>query len=442
MRAVLIGVLATCAAMAQTTTVAETHVAGPSGGLATGTITIKATAAFVAADGTRVETAAIVVSVTNGAFSVALEPNDTGTPAGTGYRAVWQLNNARPRTDIWIVRTSVASLHVSDVIAALGPNLTCAQITGGCGNGSSNGSAGADGNTVLYGTAAPTTEGVNGNFYIRTSTNFLYGPKAGGVWPSGTSLVGSQGSQGIQGVQGATGSAGAAGAQGPAGSNGSNGSAGADGNTVLYGTAAPTTEGVNGNFYIRTSTNFLYGPKAGGVWPSGTSLVGPQGSQGIQGVQGATGSAGAAGAQGPAPSGTGLVKSTAGVAGLAVAGVDYQAAGTVDILRFGICITAGCGSETTINYIAAMVSGQFSVCAFNLSSGPTGSSVIVDVQDGAGTSIFGSTKLVIPVASTDVVMQTTFAHSPQTFSATDKFKAVVLQNDSEFAAQGGTVQCR
>jgi hypothetical protein len=52
-------------------------------------------------------------------------------------------------------------------------------------------------------------------------------------------------------------------------------SAGADGKTILYGTAAPTTEGVDGDFYIRTTTNYIYGPKAGGTWPSGTSLVGP-----------------------------------------------------------------------------------------------------------------------------------------------------------------------
>jgi hypothetical protein len=226
---------------------------------------------------------------------------------------------------------------------------------------------------------------------------------------------------------------------------------GADGNTILYGTAAPTTEGVNGNFYIRTSTNYLYGPKAGGVWPSGTSLVGPagsQGAQGIQGVQGATGSAGAAGAAGaqgpagPAPSGTGLVKSTSGVAGLAVAGVDFQAAGMVDILRFGICIAAGCGSETTINYIATLASGTFSVCAFNLAVAPTGSSVIVDVQDATGASIFGATKLVAGIGSTSVVTQSTFASSPFNYSAGNKYKGVVMQNDSGNAAQGGTVQCR
>jgi hypothetical protein len=68
--------------------------------------------------------------------------------------------------------------------------------------------------------------------------------------------------------------------------------------------------------------------------------------------------------------------------------------------------------------------------------------VIVDVQNGSGVSIFGATKLVVPEGSTAVVTQGTFANSPQTFSATDKFKAVVLQNDSGNTAQGGTVQCR
>ena len=59
------------------------------------------------------------------------------------------------------------------------------------------------------------------------------------------------------------------------------GSSGSGGNTVLYGTAAPTTEGVDGNFYIRTTTNFLYGPKAGGVWPAGVSMIGTMPSNGV-----------------------------------------------------------------------------------------------------------------------------------------------------------------
>ena len=114
------------------------------------------------------------------------------------------------------------------------------------------GPAGTNGNTVLNGTAGPpaSTVGNNGDFYIDTATDTLYGPKAGGTWPTpGTSLVGTQG---------------------PAGTNGT------DGNTILNGTSAPgPTVGNNGDFYIDTATDTLYGPKAGGTWPTpGTSLVG------------------------------------------------------------------------------------------------------------------------------------------------------------------------
>lgn len=65
------------------------------------------------------------------------------------------------------------------------------------------------------------------------------------------------------------------GADGENGTNGVDGDDGSDGKTILSGTAAPTTEGVDGDFYIRTTTNYIYGPKAGGVWPAGVSLVGP-----------------------------------------------------------------------------------------------------------------------------------------------------------------------
>jgi hypothetical protein len=68
------------------------------------------------------------------------------------------------------------------------------------------------------------------------------------------------------------------------------GAPGVDGNTVLYGTADPTSGvGVNGNFYINTATHFLFGPKSAGAWPAGTSLVGPAGPQGPPGTGGSGG---------------------------------------------------------------------------------------------------------------------------------------------------------
>lgn len=75
--------------------------------------------------------------------------------------------------------------------------------------------------------------------------------------------------------------AGATGPQGPAGSQGTAGTNGLDGKTVLNGTTAPSSGvGANGDFYINTQTNTLYGPKSGGAWPTGVSLVGPPGSGG------------------------------------------------------------------------------------------------------------------------------------------------------------------
>jgi hypothetical protein len=74
---------------------------------------------------------------------------------------------------------------------------------------------------------------------------------------------------------------------GDTGPKGDTGDTGTNGNTILYGSVAPTTEGVNGDFFVNTVTNFLYGPKSGGVWPSGTSLVGPQGVIGPTGPTGA-----------------------------------------------------------------------------------------------------------------------------------------------------------
>jgi hypothetical protein len=67
------------------------------------------------------------------------------------------------------------------------------------------------------------------------------------------------------------------GPKGDTGSKGDTGTAGAAGNNVLNGSGAPNDSfGANGDFYIDTTANKIYGPKAAGAWPlTGTSLVGP-----------------------------------------------------------------------------------------------------------------------------------------------------------------------
>ena len=73
----------------------------------------------------------------------------------------------------------------------------------------------------------------------------------------------------------AVGPQGSTGPQGTAGTNGSNG------NTLLSGNTDPSAgTGANGDFYLNTASNKIFGPKAAGTWPAGVSLVGPQGSSG------------------------------------------------------------------------------------------------------------------------------------------------------------------
>jgi len=186
---------------------------------------------------------------------------------------------------------SITASYTGNVVTATYVEYTASAVTGiqgpqgpagPAGSAGPTGAAGPAGTSILYGTSAPTTEGNDGDFFINTLNHNIYGPKAT-TWPSGTSLIGPTGETGPAGQTGPTGSTGATGSQGPAG---------VDGRTILYGTAAPTTEGQNGDFYIRTSTNYLYGPKAGGSWPSGTSLIGPTGPTGATGSTGATGPAG------------------------------------------------------------------------------------------------------------------------------------------------------
>ncbi len=116
---------------------------------------------------------------------------------------------------------------------------------------------------------------------------------------------GIQGIQGIQGVAGATGAQGATGATGAIGAQGIQGVAGlpgTNGNSIRNGSGIPASNlGIDGDFYLDTTSFKVYGPKALGSW-SGTpqSLIGPQGPIGPQGLQGLTGATGAVGSTGVA----------------------------------------------------------------------------------------------------------------------------------------------
>ncbi len=187
--------------------------------------------------------------------------------------------------------------------------------------------AGVQLNQWRYGATAPAAAlGNIGDFYLNTATGDVHYKSAASTWTLTGNIKGPQGNVGATGPQGPAGATGATGVTGPAGAQGiagTNGINGTNGTAVLNGNTNPAAgTGVNGDFYINTATNTIYGPKANGAWPGGVSLVGPAGVAGPQGPAGATGLQGPAGATGPAgPTGpTGLTGATGATGPAGVAG--------------------------------------------------------------------------------------------------------------------------
>ena len=87
----------------------------------------------------------------------------------------------------------------------------------------------ADGGELLNGPAAPTSgDGANGDFWLDTSTNDLYGPKESGAWPATTISFSEQ---------------------------------------ILSGVVAPlTTLGKVNDYYFDSAKKELYGPKTASGW--------------------------------------------------------------------------------------------------------------------------------------------------------------------------------
>ncbi|MEQ8873728.1 MAG: hypothetical protein RID05_10665, partial [Cytophagales bacterium] len=197
-------------------------------------------------------------------LTIALGPQSLTVDTALAYTAAQTVIIAESGTNF--MEGTVTTYNPST--GALDVNVT--SITGG-GTFSSwtvnlagaPGPAGADGNTILSGLIDPTPgDGVDGDFYINTTSDSIFGPKTAGVWGIGTSLVGPAGAAGTNGI---------------------------DGNTILSGLIDPTPgDGVDGDFFINTTTDSIFGPKTAGVWGTGTSLVGPAGAAGTNGIDGNT----------------------------------------------------------------------------------------------------------------------------------------------------------
>jgi hypothetical protein len=120
---------------------------------------------------------------------------------------------------------------------------------------------------VLNGSVNPTTQGVDGDFYINTSTNQIFGPKAAGTWPSGVNVVGPTGPQGVTGPQGPSGPQGATGPQGvtgPQGATGPQGVTGPQGSNATSYSNGTNTSNTNKIFY--TTGGQPTGTAAGDIW--------------------------------------------------------------------------------------------------------------------------------------------------------------------------------
>ena len=101
--------------------------------------------------------------------------------------------------------------------------------------------------------------------------------------------------------KGEKGDKGETGAQGPAGEQGETGPTGPqgeDGATWLSGSAAPVSQGKDGDFYLDTATYDVY-QKTSGAWSKTGNIKGATGADGAKGDKGDKGDTGEQGPEGP-----------------------------------------------------------------------------------------------------------------------------------------------
>ena len=230
----------------------------------------------------------------------------------------------------------------------------------------------------------------------------------GTSWIASTPAGDGQGPQGPPGPQGPAGATGPIGPQGPTGAVGPQGAAGVNGNTILNGAGDPTASiGADGDFYINTATNTIFGPRIAGNWPRGVPITGPRGATGPQGPQGATGATGlqgpqgqtgATGAQGPqGPTGaTGAAG--AGYAATSTTSLPIGTGSTTFATQAGLAYTAGARARASsaadgTNYMEGLVASYSdTVLAIDVdTTGGTGTHADWDINLAGNVGATGAT---------------------------------------------------
>lgn len=129
------------------------------------------------------------------------------------------------------------------------------------------GIVGQNANQILLGRGVPSSMlGQDGDYFIDTLANNIYGPKYLTAWFFLANLTGPVGDPGLKGATGRPSS----------------------GNILLSGNGIPSlADGISGDFYLDYAQKTLYGPKGTSTWGSESiSLLGPIGDSGAVGISG------------------------------------------------------------------------------------------------------------------------------------------------------------
>ncbi len=193
-------------------------------------------------------------------MSVQLAANDVLYPGGTPYYVLFQPKGGTPYPEYWAVNEG-GPWTIGQV----------KQIT--------NPTPGLTINTLQHGTATPPSNGLgnNGDFYLQTATECLYGPKVSSAWPTPClSLIGVAGSSGSTGPVGP-----------PVTFRNAWSSA------IAY--AVGDAVSLAGSSYIATASNINHTPPNASFW----GVLAQLGASGAPGAVGGVGPVGAVGSTGP-----------------------------------------------------------------------------------------------------------------------------------------------
>jgi hypothetical protein len=251
----------------------------------------------------------------NYSSTTAYNPGDAVYYGGSSYVATAATTGTAPPSAPWQIMAQQGGQGPAGATGATG-------ATGPTGPQGTAGTNGAPGSVWYQGTTVPSAAtGINGDFYLNTTTGDVY-QKASGAWGLQGNIKGATGPTGPQGIQGATGAQGtpgATGAQGPTGATGATGPQGATGPAGIgwvVQNRSPTAsdsaypvgqiwqDSATGQYYtLTTNPPVVWSLQGNLTGPNGpTGPAGPTGTQGPTGAQGPTGTTG--------PQGTGWVTNT------------------------------------------------------------------------------------------------------------------------------------